>query len=104
MLTHLPYGLLNQISGRLGARIDIQSPPLRAKMGVRVPDQTASKEAIMQHALQGLRDCLALLDSVQAPADIGAHIDLGINRLEEHIQAFEHAVPVTMITRLQRAR
>jgi hypothetical protein len=35
-------------------------------------------------ALRLLTEALALLDEADAPADIGAHLDLAIYRLEEH--------------------
>jgi hypothetical protein len=39
----------------------------------------------LQDALQKMQDALALLDLAGAPADIGAHLDLTIVRLEEFI-------------------
>lgn len=38
-------------------------------------------------ALDAMRASLAFLDEVDAPAHIGAHLDLAICRLEEHVGA-----------------
>lgn len=37
-------------------------------------------------ALEILKRALELFDSADAPADIGAHLDLAICRLEEHLE------------------
>jgi hypothetical protein len=39
----------------------------------------------LREALDGMRACLTLLDADEAPAEIGAHLDLAICRLEEHL-------------------
>jgi hypothetical protein len=49
-------------------------------------------------ALDEMRQCLKTLDEAHAPWDIGAHLDLAINRFEEEIQAlsqdFKGAAPM----------
>lgn len=45
-------------------------------------DVTSTEELRLQ-ALVQMRSALDLLDRSQAPADIGAHLDLAINRLME---------------------
>ncbi len=39
----------------------------------------------LEKALVGMRTSLALLDAGEVPADIGAHLDLAICRLEDYI-------------------
>lgn len=47
---------------------------------------SSAPEEIIERALNQLKAALALLDSIDVSADIGAHIDLGIHRLEEQLQ------------------
>jgi len=39
--------------------------------------------ASLQTAEKHLKEALAILDSLQAPADIGAHIDRAVHRIRE---------------------
>jgi hypothetical protein len=46
-------------------------------------------------AAQQLRSALELLDSISAPAQIGAHVDLAIHQLEAELFAPEERCPGT---------
>lgn len=41
----------------------------------------------LESALSALTEALRLLDEVAAPADVGAHVDLAIHRLQDVIQS-----------------
>jgi hypothetical protein len=41
---------------------------------------------VCSEALRLMKDALALLDEAAAPNDIGAHLDLAISRLRDHLK------------------
>ena len=43
-----------------------------------------------EEALDLMRSALAILDETESPADIGAHLDLAICRLQEELDTSEH--------------
>lgn len=45
-----------------------------------------------RQALRLMQEALALLDIAQAPADIGAHLDLAIERLHENLGSGQNPV------------
>lgn len=45
-----------------------------------------------QSAMANMKAALDLLDSAGAPADVGAHLDLAICRLEDVISRSDHCV------------
>ena len=49
------------------------------------PGVTILDESAELRALALMRESLALLDSSDAPPHIGAHLDLAIERLREHL-------------------
>ncbi len=49
--------------------------------------QQANSLDLMADALAMMRDALRTLDDAQAPADVGAHLDRAIVRLEQAIVA-----------------
>jgi hypothetical protein len=51
-------------------------------LGAEVKQPGLGREQILTTALEHLRAALELLDSTDAPAHIGAHIDLALNQLE----------------------
>lgn len=50
------------------------------------PAEQAGALGLMEIALGKMREALDLLDEAQAPADVGAHLDLAIVRLSEAIE------------------
>jgi hypothetical protein len=62
--------------------------------GSRIPaaknSSTKSKEERASEALKLMLQALALLDRNEGPADVGAHLDLAIHRLQESIEKGEH--------------
>jgi hypothetical protein len=46
---------------------------------------TSSAEGNLEQALSYVQSALEILDSSQAPADIGAHLDLAMCRLQEFL-------------------
>lgn len=50
-----------------------------------------NKDAAMNDALTLLSNALDLLDRTEAPADVGAHVDLAIHRLQAALAARNNA-------------
>jgi hypothetical protein len=53
-------------------------------MGTRI-QQAASRELILADASEHLRSALQLLDLADAPAQIGAQVDLALHQLESEL-------------------
>lgn len=51
------------------------------------PVQQTNSGEMMERAVRLMREALDLLDQATAPSDIGAHLDLAINRLDESIKS-----------------
>lgn len=51
------------------------------------PVKQANSSELMTDAMQLMRDALRLLDQASAPADVGAHLDLAIERLAPYLHA-----------------
>jgi hypothetical protein len=50
------------------------------------PAEQAGATGLMETALRRMREALELLDQAQAPADVGAHLDMAIARLTEVVE------------------
>ena len=50
------------------------------------PAEQPGETGLMEIALRRMREALELLDEAQAPADVGAHLDLAIVRLSEFLE------------------
>ena len=53
-------------------------------------ERAAAREGLFS-ALRQLEQALSVLDTCGAPADIGAHLDLGICLLREHLKSIPTA-------------
>jgi hypothetical protein len=53
--------------------------------------------SLMQHALE-------LIDSSGEACDVGAHLDLALNRLREHLSATDEPNPLENLAFVDRAR
>jgi hypothetical protein len=49
------------------------------------PAEQPGEIGLMETALRRMREALDLLDEAQAPADVGAHLDLAIARLAQFL-------------------
>jgi hypothetical protein len=49
------------------------------------PDQPQSAGGSLRDALTRMEEALEILDNLAAPGDIGAHLDLAVNRLRQEI-------------------
>jgi hypothetical protein len=56
-------------------------------MGAEVNEPTKSTEQLLAEAADHLRVALKLLDAGDAPAQIGAHVDLAVHQLEAELSA-----------------
>ena len=50
------------------------------------PAEQPGGMGLMENALRRMREALDLLDEAQAPADVGAHLDLAIVRLAQFLE------------------
>lgn len=73
-------------------------------MGARVDKSNFNREKSLTSAADHLRTALQLLDSVEAPANIGAHVDLALHQLHaelvnrvstESSRPAQHCAPLT---------
>ncbi|HET6536470.1 MAG TPA: hypothetical protein VFG41_09840 [Sphingomicrobium sp.] len=62
-------------------------------------EATIGRQAMLAEALLQLKSALQLLDSTDAPANIGAHIDLAIYQLADEIHADDPAPHLGQIDR-----
>lgn len=60
-------------------------------MGGLVEQGGLNREQMLASALEHLRAALELLDSAEAPAHIGAHVDLALNQLEDEAMSARSA-------------
>ena len=56
-----------------------------AREGAQVLEKPAEGAETLKFALEKMRAALELLDRTDAPADVGAHLDLAVCRLETHL-------------------
>lgn len=63
------------------------APWSNGMLGAMVGKATQPQSEPLQKALLHMQAALQVLDDANAPADIGAHLDLALNRLQEHMLA-----------------
>lgn len=71
-------------------------------MGAYVEQTNSTREQMLIGAVDHLRTALQLLDAAEAPAQIGAHVDLALNQLQAEVvstSAIETIPPETSSAR-----
>jgi len=71
-------------------------------MGAKVDKSNSNREEILASAVEHLRSALQLLDSVEAPANIGAHVDLALHQL--HAELVDRVNPQSRSTERSTVR
>jgi hypothetical protein len=62
----------------------------------------AARQEMLRNALVLMEDALGLLDDADCAADIGAHLDLAINRLRDFVSEASSAVHCSSIGERER--
>jgi hypothetical protein len=58
-------------------------------LGDALLEKSADLDESLTKALEMMRAALELLDRANGPADVGAHLDLAVCRLEERLAAYQ---------------